>query len=60
MATRPTSAHTTIPEFGYMQLSEISIESVQTFLNHKASEGKAVQTLKNFKWGLSSIFVAAI
>ncbi|MDQ2834258.1 MAG: site-specific integrase [Acidobacteriota bacterium] len=49
-----------LPEFGHMQLSEISIESVQTFLNRKASEGKAVQTLKNLKWGLSSIFVAAI
>jgi len=48
-----------LPEFGDMQLSEISIEVVQAFLNQKASEGKAVQTLKNLKWGLSSIFVAA-
>ena len=45
-----------LPEFGYMELSRISIESVQTFLNLKAIEGKAVQTLKNLKWGLSSIF----
>jgi Phage integrase, N-terminal SAM-like domain len=48
-----------LPEFGDMQLSEISIEAVQAFLNQKASEGKSVQTLKNLKWGLSSIFVAA-
>jgi integrase len=48
-----------LPEFG-MQLSEISIEAVQAFINQKAIEGKAVQTLKNFKWGLSSIFVATI
>ncbi|WP_035354975.1 tyrosine-type recombinase/integrase [Edaphobacter aggregans] len=49
-----------LPEFGDMELSRISIEAVQTFLNLKASEGKAVQTLKNLKWGLSSIFVAAM
>ncbi len=49
-----------LPEFGDEQLSEISIEAVQAFLNQKAIEGKAVQTLKNLKWGLSSIFVAAI
>jgi hypothetical protein len=36
-----------LPEFGDMQLSEISIEAVLTFLNQKAIEGKAVQTLKN-------------
>ena len=49
-----------LPEFGDRELSDISIEAVQTFLNQKASEGKAVQTLKNLKWGLSSIFVAAM
>jgi integrase len=49
-----------LPAFGDMQMSEISIEAVQTFLNQKADEGKAVQTLKNLKWGLSSIFVAAV
>lgn len=49
-----------LPEFGDIELSDISIESVQAFLNLKASEGKAVQTLKNLKWGLSSIFVAAM
>ena len=49
-----------LPEFGDMQLSEITIEAVQTFLNQKAKEGKAVQTLKNLKWGLSSIFRAAM
>jgi site-specific recombinase XerC len=48
-----------LPAFGNMQLSEISIEAVQTFLNQRADEGKALQTLKNLKWGLSSIFVAA-
>lgn len=49
-----------LPEFGDMQLSEITPEVVQQFLNQKAKEGKAVQTLKNLKWGLSSIFVAAV
>ena len=49
-----------LPEFGDMELSEITIEAVQAFLNQKALEGKAVQTLKNLKWGLSSMFVAAI
>ena len=48
-----------LPEFGPIQLSEITPEAVQQFLNQKASEGKAVQTLRNLKWGLSSIFVAA-
>jgi integrase/predicted DNA-binding transcriptional regulator AlpA len=49
-----------LPEFGDQQLSEISIEAVQAFLNQKRLEGKAVQTLKNLKWGLSAIFEAAI
>lgn len=45
---------------GAMRLADISSETVQTFLNGKTIEGKAVQTIKNLKWGLSSIFVAAI
>jgi len=49
-----------LPEFGDMELSDITIEAVQAFLNQKALEGKAVQTLKNMKWGLSSIFRAAM
>jgi site-specific recombinase XerC len=49
-----------LPAFGDLHLSRISIETVQTFLNGKILEGKAVQTIKNLKWGLSSIFVAAI
>ena len=49
-----------LPEFGDIQLSEITVEAVQTFINQKATEGKAVQTLKNLKWGLSSIFRAAM
>ncbi len=49
-----------LPAFGDMQLSEISIEAVQAFLNQKRLEGKAVQTLRNLKWGLSSIFQSAI
>lgn len=40
--------------------ARLSIETVQAFLNGKTLEGKAVQTIKNLKWGLSSIFVAAI
>ena len=49
-----------LPEFGPMQLPDITLEAVQRFINQKANEGKAVQTLKNLKWGLSSIFVAAV
>ena len=49
-----------LPEFGDQQLSDISIEAVQAFLNQKRLEGKAAQTLKNLKWGLSAIFEAAI
>jgi integrase len=49
-----------LPEFGDRELSDISPEEVQTFLNQKRLEGKAVQTLKNLKWGLSSIFESAI
>ncbi|HVC48537.1 MAG TPA: tyrosine-type recombinase/integrase [Terracidiphilus sp.] len=49
-----------LPEFGDMELSDITLEAVQAFLNQKALEGKAVQTLKNLKWGLSSIFRAAM
>jgi site-specific recombinase XerC len=49
-----------LPWFGDLQLSEITVEAVQEFINQKAKDGKAVQTLKNLKWGLSSIFVAAI
>ena len=48
-----------LPEFGDMQLSEITVEAVQNFINQKAKQGKAVQTLRNLKWGLSSIFRAA-
>jgi integrase len=49
-----------LPRFGEVRLSQISIELVQEFLNAKSAEGKSVQTIKNLKWGLSSIFVAAM
>jgi integrase/predicted DNA-binding transcriptional regulator AlpA len=49
-----------LPEFGDVELSDITSEAVQIFLNQKRLEGKAVQTLKNLKWGLSSIFESAI
>jgi integrase/predicted DNA-binding transcriptional regulator AlpA len=49
-----------LPEFGDFELSDITPEDVQTFLNQKRLEGKAVQTLRNLKWGLSSIFECAI
>jgi integrase len=49
-----------LPEFGDRDLSDISAEDVQTFINQKRLEGKAHQTLKNLKWGLSSIFESAI
>jgi len=35
-------------------------EAVQIFINQKRLEGMATQTLKNLKWGLSSIFECAI
>ena len=49
-----------LPAFGTMRLSDISIETLQPFLNEKTIEGKAVQTIKNLKWGLSSIFAGAM
>lgn len=49
-----------LPAFGPMRLSDVSIEAVQMFLNGKTIEGKAVQTIKNLKWGLSSIFAGAM
>ncbi len=49
-----------LPAFGGFQLADISMEVVQEFINRKANEGKKLQTLKNLKWGLSSIFVAAM
>lgn len=49
-----------LPEFGPAQMSDIDREWVQVFLNRKTGEGKAVQTVKNLKWGLSSIFELAV
>ena len=49
-----------LPEFGDFEMPDIAPEHVQIFLNQKRLEGKAVQTLKNLKWGLSSIFESAI
>ena len=49
-----------LPEFGDCQLADINLEAVQAFLNRKTAEGKSVQTVKNLKWGLSSIFKLAI
>jgi site-specific recombinase XerC len=49
-----------LPAFGTMQLSEIDTETVQAFLNIKVAEGYAYDTLKNLKWGLSSVFSAAV
>jgi len=49
-----------LPEFADMELSDITTEDVQIFINQKRLDGKAVQTLKNLKWGLSSIFESAI
>jgi integrase len=49
-----------LPAFGDMQLSEIDTETVQAFLNLKVAEGYAFDTLKNLKWGLSSVFSAAV
>jgi len=49
-----------LPEFGDRGLYDITDEDVQTFLNQKRLDGYAVQTLKNLKWGLSSIFESAM
>jgi integrase/predicted DNA-binding transcriptional regulator AlpA len=49
-----------LPHFGDWLLSEIDAEAVQRFLNLKQAAGKSWNTLKNLKWGLSSIFTAAV
>ena len=49
-----------LPFFGDRHLAEIDVEAVQTFLNLKKAAGKSFHTLKNLKWGLSSIFTAAV
>jgi integrase/predicted DNA-binding transcriptional regulator AlpA len=49
-----------LPAFADMELSEITPEDVQIFINQKRLDGKKQQTLKNLKWGLSSIFESAI
>jgi integrase/predicted DNA-binding transcriptional regulator AlpA len=49
-----------LPAFADMELSDITSEDVQIFINQKRLEGKKQQTLKNLKWGLSSIFESAI
>ncbi len=49
-----------LPYFGDRLLAEIDIEAVQTFLNLKKAAGKSYHTLKNLKWGLSSIFTSAV
>jgi hypothetical protein len=50
-----------LPFFADIQLAEIDTELVQAFINGKAKvEKKMFNTLKNLKWGLSSIFAAAM
>jgi integrase/predicted DNA-binding transcriptional regulator AlpA len=49
-----------LPHFGDWLLAEIDVEAVQKFLNLKRATGKSFNTLKNLKWGLSSIFTAAV
>jgi hypothetical protein len=50
-----------LPHFGDMPLAEIETEQIQAFINQKATkEKKSFNTLKNLKWGLSSIFAAAV
>lgn len=44
-----------LPYFGDRPLAGIDAEAVQTFLNLKKAAGKSFHTLKNLKWGLSSI-----
>jgi Phage integrase, N-terminal SAM-like domain len=49
-----------IPFFGEMQLSEIDTETVQAFINQKIAADYSHNTLKNLKWGLSSVFEEAV
>jgi len=49
-----------VPFFGEMRLSEIDTEMVQAFLNQKISAGYSHNTLKDLKWGLSSVFEEAV
>jgi integrase/predicted DNA-binding transcriptional regulator AlpA len=49
-----------LPAFADMELSDITTEDVQIFINQKRLAGLKQQTLKNLKWGLSSIFECAI
>jgi integrase len=50
-----------LPFFGDLPLAEIDTEQVQAFINRKTTkEKKSFNTLKNLKWGLSSIFAAAV
>lgn len=49
-----------LPYFEDRLLAEIDVEAVQTFLNLKKAAGKSFHTLRNLKWGLSSIFTAAM
>jgi site-specific recombinase XerC len=49
-----------LPAFGDLELPDITTEVVRIFIIQKRLEGMAVQTLKNLKWGLSSIFESAI
>jgi hypothetical protein len=49
-----------LPHFGDWLLAEIDVEAVQKFLNLKQATGKSFNKLKNLKWGLSSIFTAAV
>ena len=49
-----------LPFFGDMQLAEIDTETVQAFINQKVADGYVFDTLKNLKWGLSSVFSAAV
>jgi integrase/predicted DNA-binding transcriptional regulator AlpA len=49
-----------LPFFGDLQLCDIDTETVQAFLNQKIAAGYAHATLKNLKWGLSSVLAAAV
>jgi hypothetical protein len=49
-----------IPFFGDILLSDIDTETVQAFINLKIAAGYSYNTLKNLKWGLSSVFEEAV
>jgi len=52
--------HHILPEFGSRQLTEVTEEDVQGFINRKAASGLAWNTVKNITSVLSAVYAAAV